>query len=615
MHDIEDLGKRPASKAYVRPTNENMIRFVKEFLSILQANQTLTKPYMDKVCQKLQKKLRIHPSKADIRQTVEQEFASTPLPPILHSWLIRKGCRTASGVKVVTIVTSPSRFSCLQDCAMCPQEYDKATGKPTQPRSYISSEPAMMRARETRVSQDTNEFNVIGQFRNRINTYKFNGVIDPTQTGSEKIEVIVSGGTWDFHQPDYRDMFMTEIYWSANTLDNPRPPKSLEEEQLENETAKYRIIGLTIETRPDKITKESILEYLRYGVTRVQIGVQHYDDMVLKKINRKCYLSHTIQAIRLLKQAAFKVVVHLMPDLPGSTPELDLWMFHEAIHNPDLQFDDVKIYPTAVCQSHDPKFVLVSKIADWYKDGSYKPYAEQSLRILIDVILYYKQHLNPWVRIQRLVRDIPEKSITAGYDKVSNLRQEIHTIMDKEDIQCKCIFCMEIGDREFENWIPRLSVRPYRASTGLEYHISIEAHSMTPTQLFLYALFHIYAFVSWLLLDKPKYWYGPKETYKGLFGFLRLRIDPDPGGDFLPQLQGCGLIREVHVYGTSLGTGQSSTGSQHRGFGKQLVRAAEQITRNHGLHKMAVIAGVGTREYYAKKCGYTKGQFYMFKSL
>ena len=126
-----------------------------------------------------------------------------------------------------------------------------------------------------------------------------------------------------------------------------------------NESAEYRIIGLTLETRPDFINKSSIRNYRKYGVTRIQIGVQHYDDAILKKINRQCYTKDTIKAIRLLKQVGLKVVVHLMPDLPGSSPKLDKWMFDMAINNPDLQFDDVKIYPTAVCKPHNENFIII----------------------------------------------------------------------------------------------------------------------------------------------------------------------------------------------------------------------------------------------------------------
>ena len=598
-------------------TDTAVIQLLHELIQWVHAetDAALTKASIEKYSNILRRKYRIHPNKALLRSVYEEHYMDTCASPKFHSWLIKKGCRTWSGVKVVTIVLSPDKFSCKYDCAMCPQEKN-LKGELTQPRSYISSEPAMMRALETKVSQDTNNFDVRGQFLNRIQAYIKNGIVNlADEKGCEKIEIILSGGTWDSYPIEYREQVILEVYWVANTLFQNRPVNTLEEEKRQNETARFRIIGLTLETRPDQITKAAIQDYLRWGVTRIQIGVQHFDDAILKKINRKCYLKHTQEAIRLLKQAGFKVVVHLMPDLPGSSAELDKWMFGQAIDNPDVQFDDVKIYPTAVCKSADPNLVLHSKIADWHAEGTYTPYGETSLDSLMDVLIGYKTRVNPWVRIQRLVRDIPEKSIESGYHKISNLRQIIHNKMDKCGLKCRCIFCMEIGEKELDGLKPLLVVRKYPASGGMEYHISVEAHTMTLYQSCMYFFHCLLASFYWVLLGKTLHWSGNLDSYNALFGFLRLRIDPDPGGDFVPEINECGLIREVHVYGTSLTVGKLSVGSQHSGFGKLLVRTAEEICQAEGLKKMAVIAGVGTREYYKHKCGYTNGKHYMLKSL
>ena len=233
---------------------------------------------------------------------------------------------------------------------------------------------------------------------------------------------------------------------------------------------------MTIETRPDFITNQSIRDYRRWGVTRVQIGVQHYDDEILKKLNRECTTSDAIKAIKLLKQTGFKVVCHLMPDLPGSSPFKDILMFFQAINDPDVQFDDVKIYPTAVCKSNNPNLIVKSDIADWYEKGEYMPYAEKNIRDLINVLKYYKQNIQPWVRIQRLVRDIPSTSIESGYEKITNLRQIIQDELKKENFNCRCIRCMEIGDNNSLMENAKIVVRKYRASEGDEYFISIESN-------------------------------------------------------------------------------------------------------------------------------------------
>ena len=556
----------------------------------------------DNITRKLKRQYQLNPSKLQIYRIYNTNFSDVPIGPKLKKWMIKSQVRSNSGVLVVTIVLAPNRFSCKYDCAYCPQETDLA-GNPTQPRSYLSNEPAMLRALES-------NFDIKGQFNNRIKGYKLTGNIGAND--SSKIEVIFSGGTWESYPIEYREQVIRELYWAANTVTVERPLRTLEEEIAENETAVFRIIGFTLETRPDNITEETIVQYRKWGVTRIQIGVQHYDDAVLKMMNRKCYTKDTIRAIRLLKQAGLKVVVHLMPDLPGSSPTQDRWMFDQAIQRPELQFDDVKIYPTAVVKTFDDKHLVKSKILDMYNAGSFTPYSEKNLNDLIDVCLYYKTHLNPWVRIQRLVRDIPKADIASGYRGMSNLRQIIHEKMRKEGLRCHCIRCMEIGDKEHDGLKPILVVRKYAASEGTEYHISVEAHKMSLWQAIIYWLL-----VAWnWLIGGGGYWAGDLATYIGLYGFLRLRFDPAPGGDFIPEINGCALIREVHVYGTSVGVGAATPGgSQHRGFGKLLMKTAETIATRNGWKKIAVIAGIGTREYYKNKCGYRLEGTYMVKDL
>ena len=617
--DIEDLETQPPL----------ISSFIEDLIN--ESSHMTEKEDIEKLFSKLKKKHRVSVSKRDVRKQVDfKDLSST-----FKRWLIKTANRTDSGVLVVTITLSPHKFSCKYNCYYCPQETD-LNGVHTQPRSYLSTEPAMLRALTTRSDMNSYNFDVRNQFLNRIQAYKYNGIIGTTSvlggvTSCKKIEVILSGGTWESYPLEYRDQVINELYWSANTIEATRPINSLAQEITENQTAEYRIIGLTLETRPDNITKANILNYLRYGVTRIQLGEQTDNDTILEKINRRCYKAHTIAAHRLLKQAGFKVVVHLMPDLPGSSPQLDIEMFNHYLTDPDLAFDDVKIYPTAVCKSPDPERIVSSKIAEWYEAGLYKPYAETNIDDLYDVLTYYKTRVPPWVRIQRVVRDIPGKSIEAGYHKISNLRQILHAKMKAKGLKCNCIYCME-ADKNMGT--PILVKRTYWASGGLEIHLSVEAHKMNFYQTFQYYLQMFWECVSgfatvapsglkglfWILgmatFSKP-IWSGNLETYVGLYGFLRLRIDPDPGGDFVPEINGCALIREVHVYGQSLGVGSDTKtdSGQHRGYGKMLVNAAEKIAAEHGFRQVAVIAGVGTREYYKNKCGYSLDKHYMKKSI
>ncbi len=591
--------------------------YMKELIKAVGQGNIKTDPdQIQKQMVKLRSKYRINPSKSQMRYIYEKFYSSDPLNTVFGRFLIKKACRSRSGVLVSTVVLRPDVFSCPKKCSYCPTETN-LEGKPTQPKSYLSSEPAMLRALQY-------NFDVRGQIWDRIRAYIKTGNIresDTTNTThSYKLEIILSGGTWESYPYNYRNSVMTEVYWAANTFGEgcDRPTKTIEEEIQINETAKYRIIGLTMETRPDFITNMSIRDYRRWGVTRVQIGVQHYNDKILEGINRECYTADTIKAIRKLKQCGFKVVCHLMPDLPGSSPELDKWMFDEAINNPDVQFDDVKIYPTAICQSSSPNLIVKSDIADWYRAGTYIPYAEKNLEDLVRVLKYYKTNIQPWIRIQRLVRDIPKQSIEAGYEKVSNLRQVIHDQLKQEGKKCNCIRCMEIGDDDDLMDSAKLVVREYNASGGKEYFISVESNEKSPIntwEAWEYFWFCISYYWAWIAYGKKTYWSGNINTYNGLVGFCRFRIDPEPGAGIIGELSNCALIREVHVYGHSLGVGSHGVSSQHKGFGQLLVKTAEEIAVANGYSKVAVIAGVGTREYYKNKCGYHLEGTYMIKNL
>lgn len=658
--------------------DENKFKmFIKDLIKEVGGNNNIpTLNKIDKTISILRKKYKITGSKNQYRYIYEKYYNDIPINYMLTRYMIKNAGRSRSGVLVSTIVLRPDVFSCPQKCSYCPTETD-LNGKRTQPKSYLSSEPAMMRALQY-------NFDVKGQLWDRIKSYIKTGNIKES-SGSHKIEMIFSGGTWESYPYDYRNQVMVEIYWAANTFgeENSRSILSLEEEIAINETAKYRIIGLSIETRPDFITRKAIKDYRRWGVTRVQIGIQHYDDEILKGINRECYNKDTIKCIFMLKQSGFKIVGHLMPDLPGSSPERDTWMFYTAIYNSDQQIDEWKVYPTAVCQSSDPNLIVTSDIADWYKQGLYVPYAEKDINSLINVLIYLKTNIQPWVRIQRLVRDIPNQSIKAGYamregfkininvieqqlskfnimlkycgiqkiintifnkfslkqqkviinkEKVkhnevndennverkscTNLRQIIQQEMETKGLKCYCIRCMEIGDRVESS--SDLVVRQYKASNGQEYYISIESNnksSVFSCNFWSYVWFLITYYFNLIFYGIETFWGGDMKTYNGLIGFCRFRINAKTDDIIFKELEDCAIIREVHVYGHSLSIGSSEKSSQHKGYGQLLVNAAETIAMQNGFGKVAVIAGVGTREYYKNKCGYHLEGTYMVKNL
>jgi len=481
----------------------------------------------------------------------------------LERLLIKRAVRTLSGVTVITVLTKP--FVCPGKCVYCPTE-------PNMPKSYLSNEPAAQRAVR-------NSFDAINQTQGRIRALENNG------HKVDKLEIIVLGGTWSAYEKMYQEEFIRDIFYAVNTYragsgsgkrvgenenDGPDPdpnPRSLPDEQNINETARYRIIGLTLETRPDHIDEEEVKRLRYLGCTRVQLGVQHTDDEILKLIRRGDTLENAIKATRLLKEAGFKVDHHYMPDLPGSTPEHDLEMFKYVYTSEDLQPDQVKIYPCVVNE--------YAQLWHWYKNGKYKPYSEKEL---YDLLMAIKRITPPYVRINRLIRDIPEESIIAG-NSITNLRQYLQQEMAGNGEYCKCIRCREPRADTTEVAQAELKHRTYRASAGTEHFISFE----TPDEMTIYA-------------------------------FLRLRFNNQPDQVLLPELKGAALVRELHVYGQMTPVASDDSPVQHLGFGKKLMAEAERLSIEAGYKKIGVISGIGVREYY-KKLGYTLEGTYMVKEL
>lgn len=518
------------------------------------------------------KKYKIYPKKGHITEVYLNQLDKNEFErnKDLEYYLISKRCRGISGVSVVTVFLSPypngQKFSCNWNCHYCPNE-------PGQPRSYLFGEPGVLRANQ-------NGFDCVKQMYSRIDSYKMTG--HPT----DKFEILILGGTIYSYPKEYLETFMRDIFYAANTCYNKfgRESKSLEEEQLENENGEHKIIGITIETRPDCINKSELEYFRKWGVTRVQLGVQHTDDNILKKVNRGHGLKDTINACKTLRDNCFKFDIHLMPNLPGSNKEKDKEMMDYVLKN--IHPDQVKLYPTETTP--------FTKILEDYKEGKYKPYGNEDLE---EVCIYWLERVHPWIRNNRIIRDIPNYYIVDGV-KTSNQNQEFQDIMKKDGKECKCIRCREAGRHENENpHNGELVIREYEVAGGTEYFISWESKPSNGKEA-----------KNYLEL-------GYKEPRKTLFGFVRLRINNRNTDYIFKELEGCGLIRELHVYGRTLKSSDKNNGEvQHIGIGKTLMKEAEKIIITHGLKKSAVIAGIGTRNYY-RKIGYERVNTFMIKKL
>ncbi|KNH06082.1 histone acetyltransferase-like protein [Perkinsela sp. CCAP 1560/4] len=532
------------------------VPFVKEMLGADPRTQADVEVSMKKLRKKYKRAATKNVLLAAYRNYLETSNGSRNA--VLENYLIKKSVRSSSGVLVITVFTSPyptvngevQNFSCQWNCYYCPNE-------PGQPRSYLLNEPGVRRA-------NMNAFDAVNQFQDRLRNL--------VEIGHEadKVEILVLGGTWESYPLEYQESFVRDLYYAANMHGTEsRDRLTLFEEQAINTTTTLRIIGLTLETRPDTINPQMLHRLRRYGCTRVQVGVQHTDDRILKKINRKCYLKDFRRAMKLLKESCFKVDIHLMPDLPGATPKIDVQMFDSVLRRESLQADQWKIYP---CQT-TPWTV----IKEWFERGSYVPYG---LEGLVEVLVMAMSRVHPWIRLNRVIRDIPPEYVIGG-TCCTNLRQVIEIRLREMGRNCACIRCREVKDSESSlNLLPhaQLVTRQYVGQGGVEYFLSFEDLSR-----------------------------------QVLFGFLRLRLSEDAGATCFPELRGAAMIRELHVYGRIVKTEQKSSQKvQHLGFGKRLLEEAERISTAYGFHSIAVISGVGVRTYYHKR-GYVNisedGQF------
>jgi len=449
--------------------------------------------------------------------------------------------RSLSGMVNVSVLTKP--YPCPGRCLYCPIEKGM-------PKSYLSGEPAAERAKKL-------NFDPYLQVKRRIEMLENEG--HPT----DKIDLRIIGGTWSYYPVKYQEWFLKRCFDACDE----KFSKNLVNSQKLNEKAKHRIVGISVETRPDFINEKEIKRLREFGVTRVELGVQSIYDDVLKLNLRGHGIKETILATKFLKDAGFKVCYQMMPNLPGSNLKRDEKMFEELFKNPNFQPDYLKIYPCALLKK--------APLHRWWRQGKYKPYNKEEL---INLIKKIKKEIPFYLRIQRITRDIPSLYIVGGGAKISNLRQIILKEMKKEGWQCKCIRCREIR----ENYSPKeklyLFREDYEASGGKEIFLSFENKSRTR-----------------------------------IFSFLRLRVVFQK--HFFPALKGATIIREVQTFGEVVPIGEKKMAPQHRGLGKKLIKMAEKITQKEfGLKKIAVISGVGVREYF-RKIGYNLNESYMIKKF
>ena len=440
----------------------------------------------------------------------------------------------------VAVMTRP--LKCPGQCVFCPTYQDI-------PQSYTPESPAVLRA--IRCDYDAKK-----QVRSRLKMLSDMG--HPT----DKIELIVMGGTFLAYPEDYQYRFIKGCLDGLNGQESA----DLEEAKKINETAGHRCTGMCIETRPDWCRQPEIERMLAFGVTRVELGVQMLDDEIYRLTRRGHRVEDVVRATALLRQHGFKVHYHWMPGLPGSTPEHDLELSRVLFEDERFKPDGLKLYPTMVVEG--------TELEKWYREKRYQPY---EISTMVNLMVDIKSIVPKYVRISRVLRDIPAKFITAGCK--DSLRGVVKQRMKRKGIECQCIRCREYGHRARGGWEtsePRLTRMDYEASGGREILLSFEDETET------------------------------------LFGLLRMRIQsrPESGGI-------SAVIRELHIYGPEVPlTEQREGAAQHKGLGKALLLEAERdALEEFGVAQMSILSGIGAREYSRSEFGYSLQGAYMVKEL
>lgn len=519
-----------------------------------------------------------------------------------------KPMRTVSGVTTVTVLTKP--FACPGQCVFCPNDV-------RMPKSYIASEPGAQRAL-------MNRFSPYGQVFNRLQALKNIG--HPTQ----KIELLILGGTWSYYPQKYKVWFIHECFRAMNDFsrkydlsidvesNNQEELKfvnikqdlkedfndklretygnkpynqliqtkefkevftdkiiserdvtweMLEKEQEFNSTCNSRCVGLVLETRPDSINPKEVLDLRKLGATKIQLGIQTLDDRISDLNKRGEHRVDTALAFQLLRAGGFKIHAHIMPNLYGSTPELDLQVYKELFESEDYKPDELKIYPTSIIKN--------TELYTLWQEGKHTPYTTQEL---VDLIAACMENTPEYCRLTRIIRDIPSTEIESG-NKTTNLREIVEFKLEKEGRRNENIRAREVKTKSLKFEDLKLVEVPY--STQLAKEVFLQ-----------------------YVTSKNE-----------IAGFLRLSLPINKQNIITEELNECAIIREVHVYGPSMELSKDSTGqAQHLGLGSKLIERAKELAKESGFEKLAVISSIGTREYYDKR-GFKLDKYYQIADL
>lgn len=611
----------PLTKAFMKKYTINYLPYTSQLIELFQELETLPDPNekaVHRVTKRFPKDGTGLFSKDELVMAYRGLAGKHGLQP-LNSKLLRalqmKPVRTSSGVTPVTVLTKP--FPCPGTCIFCPNDI-------RMPKSYLADEPGAQRAERNYFDPYLQTYNRLQAFHNigheldKVEIIILGGTWsyypEPYQIWfiKECFRALNEFGVkddrarieaeYEHMSQRYQDMqrhapsnnpthnrhalqtqqikgddlsktynqTVSELYVAPERLAGFDAYQSasweeLFQQQRDNETARYRNVGLVIETRPDNISEAEVLRIRKLGCTKTQIGFQSLNDEVLSKNKRGHDVTATRRAVQLLRQAGFKIHAHWMANLYGSSVQLDKVDYEKLFNDPDFKPDELKIYPCSLIGS--------AELMKYYQKGLWKPYQYEEL---LDVLTFCLQHTPQYCRLTRVIRDIPSPDIVEG-NKLTNFRQIAEAKLAAAGVQSQDIRAREIRHQEVKASELKLEIVPYETTISQEL------------------------FLQYVTADNR------------IAGFLRLSLPKQDS--FIPELKQAALIREVHVYGQVVGLGQKDHGkAQHLGLGTKLIQKAKELAAKHHYAKLAVISAIGTREYYRQR-GFSDGELYQFLEL
>ncbi len=545
-------------------------------------------------------------------------FAGTaglpPFDPAVVDRLRLKPVRTMSGVAPVTVLTKP--YPCPGECIFCPNDV-------RMPKSYLANEPGAQRAEQ-------NSFDPYLQTYSRLTTLHAAG--HPT----DKIEMIILGGTWSFYPESYQIWFIRRIFDALHDfgrgIDHSDEVRAAlhEASQFHADAATaVQLDGRALDESYNQVVQRLYRDEMRRSrelaqavgrgerphtladefATWDELDAAHRENesaacrcvgLVIETRPDQITLDEVIR-IRRLGATKVQIGIQSLDDevlrqnkrghSVAVTRRAVRWLRQAGfkIHahwmpnlygsTPDADiadyrrlFDDPDLCPDEL-KIYPCSLIESAELMQVYQAGQWRPYTHAEL---LRVLTACFQDTPEYCRLTRVVRDIPSTDIVAG-DLTTNFRQVVEDDFRRRGEHVPDIRGREIRGQTVELADLHLDEQSYRVGIGEEVFLQM----ITPD--------------------------------RRIAAFLRLSLPDVP--PILDELSGAAMIREVHVYGQSLALGEESPGrAQHSGLGKQLIERAAEIAVQRGYRQLAVISSVGTREYYRQR-GFRDGQLYQFRPL